>query len=389
MDIKRTIPLLVKDTTNIVDLAKEYNRFQREISGIAYNNGAPLSALDLHKAVYHDVPTTLQSQMKCSAIRNVASAYVSARSNGRPATKPLVFKRVSALFLFGKNFSFTKQGQLSIATPDGRVKVDFTVPNYAKRDFSGAASYDSITVSGTGRMSLCLTLEVPDPVGNNPVGIDLGATNALVASTDSKTLFVSGKRLRVANTRTRKTRQRLQKKLADRKAHSKDTRGVRRVLKRLGRKQTNRNGTFCKETAARLCEWVPRDAVLVFEDLRIKKVRKDRRNRSGTNRKLSQWFFNAMTRACVSKAERLGILVDYINPAYTSQRCSKCGQLGVRKGHHFNCACGHSDHADVNASHNIRLSYTVLRSSGLPVNQPRSPGGQSSEGKPPALAGGC
>ena len=364
MKIKRTIPVIVEDATNIVELAQEYNHFRQAISKIAYNDGKPLSAYALHVAVYHGTPSTLPSQMKCSAIRSVIGAYTAARSNRRPATKPFLFKRVTATFLFNKNFSFTRHGKLSISTSQGREKMDYRIPEYAQADFSNAVSYDSITAMSDGKLNLCLTLEVPDPEGNTPVGIDLGATNALVASTENDTLFVSGKRNKVANQRTRKTRQRLQAKLAVRKAQKKDTRSTRRLLKRLGRRERNRNATFCKETAAKLCKWVPKDAVLVFEDLHIKQVRKGRKQRKGTTRKLSQWYFRAMTQACASKAERLGLAVDYVNPAYTSQRCRKCGRIGVRKGHHFTCECGHAEHADVNASHNIRQSFTVLRSSG-------------------------
>ena len=386
MEITRTIPIVVKGVTPVVDLVKEYNRFQREISPIAFNEGKPLSAVDLHKKVYYPVESTLPSQMKCSAIRNVSGAYSSAKRNHHDITTPFKFKRQSALFLFQKDFSFTKQGQLSIASSNGRLKLDFHIPSYAIADFKSAVKYNSITVLGSGKANLTLTLEVPDPRADNPVGIDLGATNALVASTETDTLFVSGKAVKVRNQRTRKTRQRLQRKLADHKAHRHDTKSVRGVLKRLGRKQTNRNKTFCRETAAKLCAWAPSDAVLVFEDLRIKQVRKDRKNRSGTRRKLSQWFFNSMTQACVNRAERLGMAVSYVDPAYTSQRCRKCGRLGDRRGHYFSCGCGHTEHADVNASHNIRLSFTVLRSGGPLSTGPEALA--SAEGKPLALAMG-
>ena len=373
MKIKRTIPILIEDLPALRDLVAEYNRYQREISPIAFNGGDVLSAVDLHHRVYHHVPTTLTSQMRCSAIRSVIAAYTSAKSNGRPAKRPFVFKRVSALFQFNKDWSFVSKGALfSISTTEGRKKVPYHIPEYAREDFNNAISYDSVTATSDGKVRLCITLEAPEPSGDIPVGIDLGATNALVASTDTDTLFISGKRNKVRNQRTRKVRQRLQKRLADRKAQKKDTRSVRRTLKRLGRKNSNRSRTFCKETAAKLCKWIPENSVLVFEDLRIKQVRKGRRNRSGTNRKLSQWFFNMMIEACSSRAEREGVAVAFVNPAYTSQRCSKCGQLGSRQGHRFSCTCGHSAHADVNASHNVRLTFTVLRSSGLQSTSPEA-----------------
>lgn len=372
MEIQRTIPIVTNEIPGLVDIVNEFTKFKREISAIAFNNGSPLRAIDLHHQTYHIISSTLPSQMKCSAIRSVASAYASAKSNGRPATHPFLFKKSSALFLWNKDFSFTGKGLLSIATTTGRVKVPFRIPSFAKTDFDSAVSYDSITVTGNGRISLCLTLNVPDPVGHIPVGIDLGATNALVASTDDKTIFISGCKQKVINQKTRKVRQRLQRKLAVRKAEKKDTHSVRRFLKRLGRKQYNRTKTFCAETAAKLCDQVPANAVLVFEDLRIKQPRK-RKRRAGTNRKLSQWPYGTMIEACTRKAQRKGMAIAFIDPAYTSQQCRKCGQLGNRRGHNFTCSCGHSEHADINASHNIRLKFTVLRSSGLSVNQPRSP----------------
>ncbi|MFA5746399.1 MAG: transposase [archaeon] len=382
MKTQRTIALVIKDSKNLVGVVMEYNRYQKAISETAFNGGEPLSAFDLQKAVYHTVETTLLSQMKCSAIRGVASAYSSARSNGRPATRPFIFKRPAALFLFNKNFSFTGKGKLSITTSQGREKLDFIVPDYAKADFDQAVSYDSITVTGSGAVRLCLTLEVPDPKSITPVGIDLGANNPLVASVEGgEVLFVSGSALAQANRRTRKTRQRLQSKLAVQKAQGKSARSVRRSLKRLGRKQSDRSRTFCKQTAAELCSWAPKDSVLVFEDLKFDQVSKGDRKRKGTHRKLSQWFYGQMIQACSSKAERLGLGVAFVNPAYTSQKCRKCGLIGTRSGHSFSCVCGHSEHADVNASHNIRRNYAVLRDGGhqsaCPEARPRKRRGQA------------
>ena len=63
------------------------------------------------------------------------------------------------------------------------------------------------------------------------------------------------------------------------------------------------------------------------------------------------------------KAQLQGIPVQYINTAYTGQRCSVCDKIGNRKGKNFNCDnCNHRDHADDNAVFNITLSSDIVLS---------------------------
>ena len=64
--------------------------------------------------------------------------------------------------------------------------------------------------------------------------------------------------------------------------------------------------------------------------------------------------FYSLQRLVEKRANERGINVIYVNPAYTSKRCSRCGNYGRRSRKRFECPhCGYLAHADVNAAFNI------------------------------------
>ncbi len=64
--------------------------------------------------------------------------------------------------------------------------------------------------------------------------------------------------------------------------------------------------------------------------------------------------FFSLQRQVEKRAKERGIPVIYINPEYTSKRCSRCGSFGRRMRKRFECPhCGFVAHADVNAAFNI------------------------------------
>jgi putative transposase len=71
--------------------------------------------------------------------------------------------------------------------------------------------------------------------------------------------------------------------------------------------------------------------------------------------------FYSLQRLVEKRANERGVEVLYVNPAFTSKRCSRCGNYGRRSKKRFECPhCGHSAHADVNAAFNIAATTRRL-----------------------------
>ncbi len=103
-----------------------------------------------------------------------------------------------------------------------------------------------------------------------------------------------------------------------------------------------------------------------MEDL--KGIRNKRRGKK-LNSWISNWSYYQLQQLITYKAERKGIEVIKVSPAFTSQICSRCGKLGSRIKGFFSCvSCGFSLHADLNASRNLAQGRSYVRQ--VVVNQP-------------------
>jgi putative transposase len=78
--------------------------------------------------------------------------------------------------------------------------------------------------------------------------------------------------------------------------------------------------------------------------------------KSGLNKQISSAGWGVLVSMLSYKAEWAGTTLVAVDPRHTSQRCHCCGHVAEenRKREKFACvACGHHDHADVNAAKNV------------------------------------
>ena len=105
---------------------------------------------------------------------------------------------------------------------------------------------------------------------------------------------------------------------------------------------------------------------IAFEDL------EQIRARISDGKKFQQWAFRELQEQTENKAELAGIVVETVEPSYTSQQCSKCGCTleENRDCQYFQCLdCSYSVNADYNAAKNVarKLALKLQRGQKSPA----------------------
>lgn len=372
------------------------------ISETAFTNGRMSNAVTLHKLIYATVRERfgLSAQVTGSAIRQVAAKYATARTIKRELRKP-VFFRDNAVVLQGgergRDVRFTPNG-VSLTALDGRIKsIPFRgepkLAEYLKDWRFGDARL--FVRKGKVYLSASFKRDVPEiTTPNNAVaGVDRGINYLAVITDGSKQQFFGGGHVKHVHDRYRFKRASLQRKKAQ-----KNTRSVRRVLRRLRGREARFQRDVNHVVSKRIVQFArdtgnPTLAVEALTGIRERSVKM----RKAQRRAINGWAFYQLQTFLEYKAESFGFQVIEVDPAHTSQGCSRCGhtERANRSGHRFLCkACQYQLHSDLNGARNIRLRGILARQAldgdGVLSVTPEARTSDSSgvTGKPLALAGG-
>ena len=178
---------------------------------------------------------------------------------------------------------------------------------------------------------------------NNVMGVDLGIKCPAVSyCTDGSVKFYGNGRknkyMRRHYANLRKWFQKAKKPTVAKRIKNKEQRIMKDIDHKISREIVN---TAKKHKAK----------VIKLE--RLENIRSTTRTSRKNNPSLHTWSFYRLAQYIEYKAKLAGIEVEYVYPAYTSQKCPQCGNIHHAKDRKYICKCGYHTHRDLLGAINI------------------------------------
>ncbi|MEO7397016.1 MAG: transposase [Ilumatobacteraceae bacterium] len=295
----------------------------------------------------------LKSMMAQSALKHVAGAYATIKALNQEGRHPEFSKPISK-FIYGRDWRM-RNGKVSITTPQGRFELDFECRPLHREWLQTTQLCGATLIKRNGEFHLQVCVEFPDaPLREKSlaIGLDRGLNVTAVAATAPGSAFFvqGGKRIKDHRRVQRELRQRLQ---------GKGTRSAKRVISRLASRERRLVMDQGRKAAKHLVDWALKQSDAPFfrvEDL--SGVRNARTRGAQGRAALNSWAYNVTEKCLRDKCAEVGIQVESVDPAYTSQLCPVCHHVerGNRSGVKFACkACSFTGHADWVAARNISV----------------------------------
>lgn len=212
-------------------------------------------------------------------------------------------------------------------------------------------------------LRITVKMEKKENLSLNPdivCGVDVGMATALVAAvvredgTVEKFLDYGGNH-NLAHTKNTiyKLRKELQQNASEcASGHGREKK--LRTLQRFRKKEANVTDNFVHNASRALINYAISKGA---GKIRMENLSNFSKNRTQKEYVLRNFCYYRLQTAIEQKAEKAGILVEYVEPAKTSQRCSHCGNIDPenrRSQAEFVCKeCGYTENADRNAAINI------------------------------------
>ena len=369
----QTITLRLPLATQHLDLlkrtAKQFSESFARVCQAGWD-AKRVNGVELHHSTYamERELTELPSQLVCSARRKATEALASAKTKlrrGKHASCPTGKQLTARYDARSANIKLDK-GIASLATIGGRVPASFALCAFYQRYLSWKVCSADLCFKRDGRAFLHVVVsseEVLATPNGVALGIDLGVNRPAVTSSAD---FLGERRWKNVIKKGFNLKRALQ---------AKGTPSAKKHLKKLSKRETGFRKDCDHVMSRRIVDAATPGTTIVLEDL--VNIRGQMKEQMKQRRRLHSWSFARLQGFLDYKARMVGVAVEYVDPRYTSQKCSHCGHTAKNNRQSqswFICKkCGFQHNADLNAAKNIRQNYLASR-------------GTSAGGRPPSTS---
>ncbi|MEM9951036.1 MAG: transposase [Chloroflexota bacterium] len=334
----------------LLETLERANQACQAISDLAWEHRV-FSKFRLQEMCYYDVRErfSLSAQMTIRCLAKVADAY---KLDKRKCRR---FRSRGSIAYDDRILSFGMNTQtVSIWTLEGRETIPFQAGQH-QLDLLQHQQGESKLAYQRGCFYLLVSCEVEAPktsVVQDFIGVDMGIVN--IATTSDGQSF-SGKTIQSVRHRNRRLRKKLQQK---------GTKSAKRLLRHL----SGREKRFVNDVNHCISKQIVQEAQRTKRGVAVEEmtgIRSRIRVRKSQRTQLHSWSFGDLGLKLCYKAKKYGVVFVEVDPAYTSQMCSCCGEIDKASRQtqsKYQCtSCGFVAHADVNAAINIGCRGVVMR----------------------------
>ncbi|MBO0462696.1 transposase [Enterococcus sp. DIV1298c] len=294
-----------------------------------------------------DINVSLNSAVKNQAIRDAKSVFQKAKKSK--------FKKIPVLkkpVIIWNNQNFTVcpssiRMPFVISGTSKKIEIPATISAYERSLLNQASKVGTLRITKKGNKYIAqISIEISERITTSvkTMGVDLGIKIPAVCCTDEHEVKFAG------NGRMNKYVRRYHNSRRKELGHAKKLNAIKKSKDKEQRWMKDQDHKISRE----IIDFAINHNVGMIRLEKLANIRKQTRKSRKNNHSLSNWSFYRLASYIEYKAYLVGIKVEYVHPAYTSQRCPDCGHKHHAKDRRYHCTnCGYVGHRDVVGAKNI------------------------------------
>lgn len=337
---------MTKEQKSLIVLSmNEYIRTVNRLVSAAVNGHS------IRKYTSADVKADLPSALKNQCIRDARSIVNKYNKKCRNAIKePKVpVLRKPCCYINNQNFKIKDgciQFPVLINGKSKRICVRTSMTDRQRQLFSNTKLGTMRIVYKANKIVAQVVYQVTETEHRdeaNVMGVDLGIKCPAVSyiSDGSVKFYGNGRKNKYMRRYYKKMRQKYQKTKC------------MKAVKRINNKEQRVMKDIDHKLSRDIVETAKAHNVSIIKLEQLEKIRSTTRTSRKNNPSLHTWSFYRLAQYIEYKAKLAGIKVEYVDPAYTSQKCPVCGQVHHAKDRRYRCECGLRMHRDLVGAMNI------------------------------------